>query len=67
MYICFVIQTCPGLQMNCVNIPDLESRKRLYHMYKDLMINQSTPWFDISGNYEERLKKAIAFINVVNE
>jgi NadR type nicotinamide-nucleotide adenylyltransferase len=42
--------------------PDLESREQLYHMYKDLMINQSTPWFDISGDYEERLKKATAAI-----
>jgi NadR type nicotinamide-nucleotide adenylyltransferase len=43
--------------------PDLESRERLYHMYKDLMINQSTPWFDISGDYDERLEKAISIIN----
>jgi NadR type nicotinamide-nucleotide adenylyltransferase len=46
--------------------PDLESRERLYHMYKDLMINQATPWFDISGDYNERFQKAISFINVVN-
>jgi NadR type nicotinamide-nucleotide adenylyltransferase len=39
--------------------PDLLSRDRLYHMYKDLMINQSTPWFEISGGYQERLEKAI--------
>jgi NadR type nicotinamide-nucleotide adenylyltransferase len=39
--------------------PDPESRNRLYRMYKDLMVNQSTPWFDISGDYEERLEKAI--------
>ena len=39
--------------------PDPESRNRLYRMYKDLMVNQSTPWFDISGGYEERLEKAI--------
>ena len=43
--------------------PDLESREFLYHMYKDLMINQPTPWFNISGDYDERLKKAISFIN----
>jgi NadR type nicotinamide-nucleotide adenylyltransferase len=43
--------------------PDLESRERLYHMYKDLMINQLSPWFDISGNYEERLEKAISIVN----
>jgi|SRR5450755_432161 NadR type nicotinamide-nucleotide adenylyltransferase len=40
--------------------PDLGSRERLYHMYKDFMINQHTPWFDISGDYDERLKKAIS-------
>jgi NadR type nicotinamide-nucleotide adenylyltransferase len=39
--------------------PDLESRERLYYMYKDLMVNQSTPWFEISGGYEERLENAI--------
>ncbi len=39
--------------------PDLESRERLYYMYKDLMVNQSTLWYDISGGYEERLEKAI--------
>jgi NadR type nicotinamide-nucleotide adenylyltransferase len=43
--------------------PDLESREQLFHMYKDLMINQSTPWCVISGNYDERLQKAISFVN----
>ena len=43
--------------------PDLESRERLYHMYKDLMINQPTPWFEISGNYEQRLSNAISIVN----
>jgi NadR type nicotinamide-nucleotide adenylyltransferase len=39
--------------------PDLESRQQLYHIYKDIMINQAVPWVDISGNSEERLQKAI--------
>ena len=39
--------------------PDLESRQRLYAIYKDIMINQSTPWVEISGGYDERLRKAI--------
>jgi NadR type nicotinamide-nucleotide adenylyltransferase len=46
--------------------PDLESRERLYHMYKDLMINQSTPWVDVFGSYEERFQKAVSFIDEVN-
>jgi NadR type nicotinamide-nucleotide adenylyltransferase len=43
--------------------PDLESRERLYHMYKDLMINQATPWSEISGGFEERLHKAMSIID----
>ena len=45
--------------------PDPDSRKRLYRMYKDLVVNQSTPWFEISGGYEERLGKAIV-MSIVN-
>jgi NadR type nicotinamide-nucleotide adenylyltransferase len=43
--------------------PDLASREKLYHIYKDAMVNQNVPWIDISGNYEERLKKAILAID----
>ena len=39
--------------------PDLDSRQRLYYIYKDIMINQPVPWVDINGGYEERLQKAI--------
>jgi NadR type nicotinamide-nucleotide adenylyltransferase len=45
--------------------PDLESRERLFHMYKDLMVNQSTPWAEITGDYEQRLLQAINFVSVV--
>jgi NadR type nicotinamide-nucleotide adenylyltransferase len=45
--------------------PDLESREKLYHMYKDLMVNQHRPWIEISGNYEERLIKAVGFVDVL--
>ena len=43
--------------------PDLISRQKLYHHYKDIMVNQTVPWVDISGNYEERLEKAIAAVD----
>lgn len=43
--------------------PDLITRDKLYHIYKDLMINQSTPWIDISGDYDERLQKAIKAVD----
>ena len=26
--------------------------KSLYHMYSDILVNQTVPWVDISGNYQ---------------
>jgi NadR type nicotinamide-nucleotide adenylyltransferase len=43
--------------------PDLALREKLYHIYKDAMVNQNVPWINISGNYEERLQKAIAGVD----
>jgi|SRR5450432_271177 len=39
--------------------PDPKTRKHLYLMYKDLLVNQTTPWYDIHGDYDERLQRAI--------
>src|SRR5574339_495931 len=33
--------------------PDFETRNKLYKIYKDLMINQSVPWIEVSGDYEQ--------------
>lgn len=43
--------------------PDLVRRQKLYHHYKDIMLNQHVPWIEISGNYEARLEKAIKAID----
>jgi NadR type nicotinamide-nucleotide adenylyltransferase len=45
--------------------PDLASREKLYHIYKDAMVNQNVPWIDISGTYEERLQKAISAVDKI--
>jgi len=45
--------------------PDLAVRKRLFKMYKDLMINQKTKWAEISGTDTERLQTAIRIIDTV--
>ena len=43
--------------------PDLYTREKLYHYYKDAMLNQKTTWADISGMYKERLQKAIEAVD----
>ena len=48
--------------------PDLETREKLFHIYKDLLVNQSTPWVEIKGKSEERLQIAIDAVNhLINE
>ena len=43
--------------------PDLQTRDKLYKIYKDLMINQSVPWMEISGDYDNRLQTAIEAVD----
>lgn len=43
--------------------PDIESRKTLFHIYKDNMINQHVPWKIISGTCKVRLSSAIDAVN----
>ena len=42
--------------------PDERPRIELYNIYKDLLINQTIPWVEITGNYDERLQKAISAV-----
>jgi NadR type nicotinamide-nucleotide adenylyltransferase len=44
--------------------PDPTTRDRLYHIYKDIMVNQPVPWADISGTDDERLNKAIESVEL---
>lgn len=39
--------------------PDLEVRETLFYIYKDILINQNTPWAEIKGNDETRFQLAI--------
>jgi NadR type nicotinamide-nucleotide adenylyltransferase len=45
--------------------PDLKSREELFHIYKDILINQQIPWVTISGDYEQRFQSAITSINKI--
>ncbi len=43
--------------------PDLVTREKLYHIYKDCMINQAMPWVEISGAAGQRLDAGVAAVN----
>jgi NadR type nicotinamide-nucleotide adenylyltransferase len=53
----------PWIKDELREYPDLETRKKLYGIYRDIMEHQVVPWIDINGNYEERLQKAIAAVD----
>ncbi len=45
--------------------PDLESRERLFHIYKDIMINQAVQWIEIAGDHDQRTKSAIDAVDKI--
>jgi nicotinamide riboside kinase len=45
--------------------PDVKTREKLYHYYKELLINQHVPWVNINGSYNERFEKAITAIDAL--
>jgi NadR type nicotinamide-nucleotide adenylyltransferase len=45
--------------------PDEKERLKIYHYYKDAMINQSVPWVEIKGDYQQRVEMAIAAVKKI--
>ncbi len=45
--------------------PSEKPRQELFQIYKDILINQQTPWTEISGGFEARNQIAVAAINEV--
>lgn len=53
----------PWVEDGLREYPDPHTRKKLYQVYKDIMLNQPVPWVEISGGYKERLAKAITAVD----
>jgi NadR type nicotinamide-nucleotide adenylyltransferase len=45
--------------------PDEERRIKLFHYYKDVLVNQSTPWVEINGSGSNRLDTAVNAIELL--
>jgi NadR type nicotinamide-nucleotide adenylyltransferase len=45
--------------------PDEKPRQELFQIYKDILINQQTPWVEICGGFETRNQKAVDAIDAV--
>lgn len=55
----------PWIQDDLREYPDLAFRKKLFKMYKELLISQNTKWAVVSGNYAQRLQAAISIVDTV--
>jgi NadR type nicotinamide-nucleotide adenylyltransferase len=55
----------PWVQDGLREYPDMEQRRRLFLQYKDIVINDGTPWAIISGEAEARLKRAVDAIDAI--
>jgi NadR type nicotinamide-nucleotide adenylyltransferase len=53
----------PWIKDSLREYPNYDVRSKLYHYYKELMINQSVPWVEINGDYNQRLERSISAIN----
>jgi nicotinamide riboside kinase len=43
--------------------PDLIIREKIFHHYKDIMINQSVSWIEINGSFENRFQMAVQAVD----
>lgn len=45
--------------------PNPAFRKKLFHIYKDILINSGTPWSEISGTDMQRFQTAVGLLDTV--
>lgn len=56
----------PWVQDGLREYPDIDVRRKLFLMYKDLLINSGSRWSVISGAPAERVQTAISIIDTIN-
>jgi nicotinamide riboside kinase len=56
----------PWVQDELREYPDDKPRQELYHIYRDILINQPVPWVEIRGSNEERLEMAVRAVESLN-
>src|SRR3984957_6165231 len=50
----------PWVKDDLREYPDLGSRERLFHIYRDCLVNQDTPWAEVGGVGADRIASGIA-------
>lgn len=55
----------PWVKDDLREYPDVNFRKKLFKIYRDLLIHQKTKWSEISGTDTQRLQMAVSIIDTV--
>ncbi len=55
----------PWIKDELREYPGIEIRKKIYYIYKDILVNQEVPWTEISGGYDKRLINAITAVEQI--
>ncbi|HVG15619.1 MAG TPA: ATP-binding protein [Chitinophagaceae bacterium] len=55
----------PWVKDDLREYPDVEFRRKLFLMYKDIVINSKTKWAIISGSFEQRFQTATALVDLL--
>lgn len=53
----------PWVKDDLREYPDLASRDKLFHIYRDCLVNQQTPWAEIGGQDENRVTAGIEAVS----
>ena len=53
----------PWIKDELREYPDEKIRLELFHIYKDILINQNVPWIEVKGGYEARFRTAVEAVN----
>jgi len=53
----------PWMKDELREYPDLATRENLFHIYKDILVNQHVPWAEVGGEGDKRLANAIEAVD----
>jgi NadR type nicotinamide-nucleotide adenylyltransferase len=55
----------PWVKDDLREYPDIAARQKLYHMYRDILVNSGAMWSEISGTDTQRLQMAVGVLDTV--
>jgi len=55
----------PWVKDDLREYPDLATREKLFTIYQSILQNQSTPWVEIYGDYDERVEMGVKAVEGV--